>query len=75
MLPATAAEFYGDGPIVLESEFKNVGYWNAANDYVAWSIDVSKSGDYDDMKSYGAYIFYRVGITPDGHWQFFVAGD
>lgn len=33
------------------------------------------AGDYDDMKNYGAYIFYRVGITPDGKWSFFVAGD
>jgi len=33
------------------------------------------AGDYDDMKQFGAYIFYRVGITPEGHWAFFVAGD
>lgn len=33
------------------------------------------AGDYDDMKSYGAYIFYRVGISPEGRWEFFVAGD
>jgi hypothetical protein len=33
------------------------------------------SGDYEDMKSYGAYIFYRVGISPDGKWQFFLAGE
>lgn len=33
------------------------------------------AGDYEDMKLFGAYIFYRVGITPDGRWQFFVAGD
>jgi hypothetical protein len=33
------------------------------------------AGDYDDMKTYGSYIFYRVGITPDGRWSFFVAGD
>jgi len=31
--------------------------------------------DYDDMKQFGAYIFYRVGITPAGQWMFFVAGD
>lgn len=31
--------------------------------------------DYEDMKGFGAYNFYRVGITPDGRWQFFVAGD
>jgi hypothetical protein len=33
------------------------------------------AGDFEDMKTYGAYIFYRVGISPDGKWQFFVAGD
>lgn len=33
------------------------------------------AGDYEDMKSFGAYIFYRVGITPEGRWQFFVGGD
>ena len=33
------------------------------------------AGDYEDMKSYGAYIFYRAGITPEGKWAFFVAGD
>ncbi len=31
--------------------------------------------DYKDMLERGAYSFYRVGITPDGIWQFFVAGD
>ncbi|WP_414676598.1 hypothetical protein [Mesorhizobium sp.] len=33
------------------------------------------AGDYEDMKQYGTYIFYRVGITPQGRWTFFVAGD
>lgn len=33
------------------------------------------AGDYEDMKSFGSYIFYRVGITPEGEWSFFVAGD
>lgn len=33
------------------------------------------AGDYQDMMAFGAYIFYRVGITPDGRWRFFVAGD
>ena len=33
------------------------------------------AGDYDEMKPYGSYIFYRVGITPDGRWSFFVEGD
>ena len=33
------------------------------------------AGDYEDMLSFGAYIFFRVGITPEGQWLFFVAGD
>ncbi len=33
------------------------------------------AGDYEDMKTFGTYIFYRVGITPEGRWAFFVAGD
>lgn len=32
-------------------------------------------GDYADMRDFGGYIFYRVGISPSGRWQFFVAGD
>ena len=33
------------------------------------------AGDYEEMKNYGSYIFYRVGITPQGRWAFFVAGE
>lgn len=33
------------------------------------------AGDYEEMKTYGSYIFYRVGFTPQGHWAFFVAGE
>lgn len=27
------------------------------------------------MKEFGAYIWYRLGIGPDGTWHYFVAGD
>lgn len=33
------------------------------------------AGDVEDMKEFGGYNFYRVGISPDGKWKFFVAGD
>lgn len=33
------------------------------------------AADYEDMKSYGSYTFFRVGIAPDGSWKFFIAGD
>jgi hypothetical protein len=30
--------------------------------------------DYRAMENFGAYIFYRLGIAPDGTWHFFVSG-
>jgi hypothetical protein len=38
-------------------------------------FELITSGDYEDMKSYGAYIFYRSAIAPDGHWVYFIGGD
>ena len=32
-------------------------------------------GDYKEMVNVGAYSFFRIGISPDGSWQFFVAGE
>lgn len=29
------------------------------------------AGDYEDMKAYGFYTWFRVGISPDGTWQMF----
>jgi len=31
--------------------------------------------DWKEMVDFGAYIFFRIGISPDGVWHFFVAGD
>jgi len=33
------------------------------------------AGDFTEMQEFGSYNFYRVGITVDGQWKFFVAGD
>lgn len=38
-------------------------------------FEIVTAGDYEDMKNFGGYNFYRVGITPEGRWVFFVAGD
>jgi hypothetical protein len=32
-------------------------------------------GDYKQMLGGGAYAFFRLGIAPDGSWQFFVTGN
>jgi len=33
------------------------------------------AGDLQDMRAFGSYSFYRTGISPDGEWLFFLAGD
>lgn len=33
------------------------------------------AGDYQDMVDFGSYTFYRIGISPDGKWKFFSAGE
>lgn len=33
------------------------------------------AGDFQDMQDKGVYSFYRLGISPDGKWQFFEDGD
>ena len=38
-------------------------------------LRIVTAGDVEDMKAYGAYNFYRVGISPEGEWRFFMAGD
>ncbi len=31
--------------------------------------------DFREMQKFGSYNFFRTGISPDGRWHFFVAGD
>ena len=38
-------------------------------------FEIVTAHDLEDMRLFGAYNFYRLGITPDGSWAFFVAGD
>lgn len=38
-------------------------------------LRIVTAGDFADMLEFGGYNFYRIGITPDGQWKFFVAGD
>ena len=33
------------------------------------------ASDFEEMQSFGNYIFYRLGISPDGNFAFFVAGE
>lgn len=38
-------------------------------------LRIVTAGDVEDMLAFGSYNFYRLGITPEGEWRFFMAGD
>lgn len=38
-------------------------------------FQIMTAGDLEEMKEIGTYSFFRIGITPDGTWRFFITGD
>ena len=38
-------------------------------------FQIMTAGDLEEMKEIGTYSFFRIGITPDGKWRFFITGD
>jgi len=38
-------------------------------------FQIVTASDFEDMKKAGGYIFYSIGIAPDGSWRFFTAGE
>lgn len=50
--------------------------WSQATDAQRQELaDVFGQKALADWDAFGGYIGYRVGITEDGHWMYFVAGD
>ncbi len=59
--------------------------WPSAFGYDAWEeipederdalLGLYTQEELDQMAEFGGFIGWRVGITPEGDWQFFVAGD
>ena len=46
MLPAAAAEIYGD-EIAFEEPFRNIGLWHGVGDHVVWTVDLPQSAAFD----------------------------
>lgn len=44
-------------------------------DQIVELFQIITAGDFEDMQAYGTYVFYRVGIAPNGEMKFFLAGD
>jgi hypothetical protein len=59
--------------------------WPSAFGYDTWDQippealeplhEIYTEGELDEIASFGSYAGWRVGITEDGDWRFFVAGD
>ena len=64
-----------EGEIYIWPYFVDVPPEDLKSNQLIELFQIITAGDYEDMLSYGAYIFYRAGITPNGDLKFFVAGD
>jgi len=45
-LPATAAEIYGTS-LVFEPQYRNLGWWQSADDRAVWTVAVPAAGKYE----------------------------
>ncbi|WP_148227491.1 hypothetical protein [Fulvimarina pelagi] len=82
---AILLELLEAGHVVLEPETENALYiWpyfaQARLDQLTKPqkvelFEIVTAGDYQMMLEFGAYNFYRLGITPEGRLAYFVAGD
>ena len=60
-------------------------YWPSAFAYDSWEeipqadmealLTVYTQEELDEAAAFGSYALWRIGITEDGEWRFFVAGD
>ncbi|MEP3429183.1 MAG: hypothetical protein ABJN98_10915 [Roseibium sp.] len=49
--------------------------FNLTPDQKVEMFRIVTAGDFAEMQDFGAWLFYRVGIGPDGTLHYFVAGD
>ncbi|KKN96245.1 hypothetical protein LCGC14_0168380 [marine sediment metagenome] len=64
-----------DNEIYVWPYFTQVAIDSLSKPQLVELFELVTAGDYEQMKGFGAYNFYRVGISPDGRLSFFVAGD
>ena len=64
-----------EGEVYIWPYFVDVPPEDLKSDQLIELFQIITAGDYEDMVSYGTYIFYRAGIAPNGDLKFFVAGD
>ena len=64
-----------EGEIYIWPYFVDVPPEDLKSNQLIELFQIITAGDFEDMTSYGTYVFYRAGIAPNGDLKFFVAGD
>ncbi|MFD2237108.1 hypothetical protein [Aureimonas populi] len=65
----------GENEIYVWPYFTQVPLEELTNPQLVELFEIVTAGDYQNMVANGAYDFYRVGISPEGRLEFFLAGD
>ena len=65
----------GDNEIFVWPYFTQVNLETLTPPQLVELFELVTAGDYQRMVGNGSYDFYRVGISPEGRFEFFVAGD
>ena len=86
--PATALLVELFGTLYAYEDYEGLPrhyYWPSAFVYDSWDeippadmealLSVYTQEELDDAAGFGSYALWRIGITEDGEWRFFIAGD
>lgn len=65
----------GDNEIYVWPYFTQVDLGALTKPQLVQLFELVTAGDYQRMVANGSYDFYRVGISPEGRFEFFVDGD
>ncbi|MBB3934557.1 hypothetical protein [Aureimonas phyllosphaerae] len=65
----------GDNEIYVWPYFTQVDLGALSKPQLVQLFELVTAGDYQRMVANGSYDFYRVGISPEGRFEFFVDGD
>ncbi len=65
----------GENELFMWPYFTQVNLEKLTKPQLVELFELVTAGDYERMVGNGSYDFYRVGISPEGRFEFFIAGD
>ncbi|WP_427022947.1 hypothetical protein ACP4J4_09775 [Aureimonas ureilytica] len=65
----------GENELFMWPYFTQVNLEKLTKPQLVELFELVTAGDYERMLGNGSYDFYRVGISPEGRFEFFIAGD